>query len=182
MVMLLRPQPGTMPVLCPEFGRHGRLWLPLRWLEPTAGRQQWEQGVGPVVRSLCLLRLRGRCHWDQRCNQVHVTADQLEPLRAVLRCLWDADTCCLRHGDPASCARAAAAAHVVPRTPVQLLHEHNTVAPDEFAATAFWTWRSEQTTLRPDDVCRLHAAGRCRFGPDCRRAHVCRRRRVLLIP
>lgn len=100
--------------------------------------------------------------------------------------------CCAKHGDPASHSvhYSAMFSH-----PFCLLVCGYALSTDCVAATLYWDetvslrtrfmeWvTADPFKRRPEfwiltiprkDICRLHLQGRCRFGADCHRLHICR--------
>lgn len=160
--------------------RTGKISVPLKYIFETRGVVDHQ--CNPHKRdvkdlSLCLLFMRGRCNAGNRCHQCHVDPEFVERLRAEAAA---ACNCCATHGDIHSSGytQVTQELHVIDESG----------RPQCFAAADFARTGLLDTFLRractvgaaggvvaipAAKICRLHSQGRCKFGKDCARIHLC---------
>lgn len=163
--------------------RTGKISVPLKYIFETRG--VIDHQCNPHKRdvkdlSLCLLFMRGRCNAGNRCHQCHVDPEFVEKLRAEAAA---ARNCCAAHGDIHSSgySQVAQEIHVVDASGC-----HQCFAAADFARTGVLDTFLRRVcasgagsaaggvvTIPAGKICRLHSEGRCKFGKDCARIHLC---------
>eukprot|EP00668_Euglena_longa_P015463 GGOE01019545.1.p1 GENE.GGOE01019545.1~~GGOE01019545.1.p1 ORF type:complete len:540 (-),score=57.79 GGOE01019545.1:314-1933(-) len=181
---LFKPSPACVPVIDPELKHLGRVWLPTKHLEHTAGVERWvRRDAHPP--SLCILFQDGRCNAGRQCNQIHADPAHIEAVRSAVR-LLPRNNCCYAHGDVPSQREDFR----------RFLEEHGLelicpgaeplpIPVEWVAMTMFWdrflrTKRNQKG--RPSGafrfsaqrVCKLHQRSACKYGVDCNSVHLCR--------
>ena len=91
-VNVLRPRVDAVPVLHPKIRHIGRVWLDEGRFFTTQGLHRWRsQDPDSRPPSLCLLQQSGRCFAGERCNQMHLHAEDDRWLQGVVSELYDAE-------------------------------------------------------------------------------------------
>jgi len=183
---------STFYVIDPA-NRTGKIGVPAHLIFPTLGRRQYvAQHTGNALPkdtvsqewsvrtksdySLCLLFQQGRCKAANQCRQIHADPAFVESVRARAA---KGSTCCAMHGDPRAddssyqqmlngighrftLVLTRTERHILPMSALARTCAINNVV----GANKLFVERSR--------LCRLHLAGKCRFGCDCKNYHICR--------
>lgn len=133
---LYEPAANSMPVVDPSLKHFGRLWVPLRFVEPTKALRRWLSGIHQQP-SLCLLHHTGQCNGGSKCNQAHINPTFMQEVRDALH-THPFSNCCLGHGDFAS--RRSDFQKMLKFRTVELKTHENAVnvLPEWLAVTAYF--------------------------------------------
>jgi len=151
--------------------RTGKIRVPIAFVLPTRGSQEYLDSVAPKDLSLCLLFQKQKCNAGVKCHQIHVDRSYVDQVRQSST----GSNCCAAHGDPSSTGFETANATI------SLVHPDGSVRTFPlscFARTSLLdqVLRSTHPSKRVSvgKICRLQTQGRCKYGRDCKNVHFCR--------